>query len=422
MLDVKYLREHEDEVRLNFFRRGEASVALFEKFLTIDTEWRKVKYRIDAFRSQQNVLNKDIAQAKKSGEDASVFFESVQALVKDAEKATLVLETLEDERISILLQLPNLLHPDVPDGVGEKGNVVVKTWGTPRSFDFEVVNHAALVESLGLADFDQGRRVSGQGFNYLLNDLASLDWALQRYGLDCLREAGFTLLQVPLLMSGSTMRGVVNFGDFSEVIYKIDGEDMFLLPTAEHALVPFLQGKTLVSKELPLKLGAVSPAFRKEIGGHGVDMKGLFRMHQFYKVEQVVACAAEDSSSMFSFMQGLSEKFFESLGIPYRVVAICAGDLGAKFYQQYDIEAWFPRQNAYAEVTSCGNCTDYQSRKLGIRLDRAGALEYVHLLNNTMVATSRAMVAILENYQRKDGKVDVPKVLIPYMNGKKVIG
>lgn len=220
-----------------------------------------------------------------------------------------------------------------------------------------------------------------------------------------------------MMLNHETLDGVVDLSAFQEVIYKVQDEDLHLIGTAEHSLVSMLRDKTLDVKQLPMKVCAVTPCFRKEIGGHGVDMKGIFRMHQFNKVEQVVFTTPENSSKMLQTMQKITEQFFQSLKIPYRVIEICSGDLGGKFAKQYDIEAWFPRQDAYCEVTSAGNCTDYQARRLNIKYMDKGERNYVHILNNTMVATSRAMVAILENYQQKDGSVKIPSVLYKYMHG-----
>ena len=250
-----------------------------------------------------------------------------------------------------------------------------------------------------------------------------MDLALQRYGVDFLLENEFTPVVPPMLLNHDTLLGALNgLHDFKEVVYKIENEDLYLIGTAEHTLVSMMKNKILEKSELPIKLFAVTPCFRKEIGGHGIDMKWLFRMHQFNKVEQVVFCEPKDSKKILIYMEKLTEKFFQSLEIPYRILEICSADLGAKFSKQRDIEAWFPRQNEYREVTSAGSCTDFQAVALNIRYKEADVKKYVHILNNTMVATSRAMVAILENYQQKDGSVKVPKVLVKYMNGKKFIG
>ena len=273
-----------------------------------------------------------------------------------------------------------------------------------------------------MADFDAGRSNAGQGFNYLLGDMALLDNALQRYGVDFLVSRGFKLVIPPIMLNFETLSGAVNgIQDFQDIVYKVEDEDMYLIGTAEHSLVSLYKGRTLSKKDLPMRLCAVTPCFRKEIGAHGVDTKGLFRMHQFNKVEQVVYCTPEESFELLEKLQRITEEFFESLEIPYRVIEICSGDLSAKFAKQYDIEAWFPRQDKYAEVTSAGSCTDYQARHLNIRYTDDKETRYLHILNNTMVATSRAMVTIIENYQNADGSITIPTVLQKYMHGKKKI-
>ena len=319
-----------------------------------------------------------------------------------------------------LVQLPNMLHDKTPIGEDESKNPELKKVGKPKKLDYELINHAELAEKLNLADFDASRNSSGQGFSYIMGELAQLDLALQRYGIDFLIKKGFTPVVPPMLLNKKTLQGAVNFGDFEDVIYKVENEDYYLIGTAEHPLVALNQGKIVNKKDLPVKLCAVTPCFRKEIGSHGLDTKGLFRVHQFNKVEQVMLTTFDNSFEKLEEMQKITEEFFESLEIPFRVIEICSGDLGDKFAKQYDIEAWFPRQKDYREVTSAGNCTDYQARKLNIQYMDGNEKNYVHILNNTMVATSRAMVAILENFQEKDGTVKMPKVLHKYLTFKEI--
>jgi len=316
-----------------------------------------------------------------------------------------------------------MIHKSVPIGKDSSKNKEIRKWGKPIKPSFKLINHAELIEKFGFADFDAGRTNSGQGFNYLLGDMAMLDHALQRYGVDFLLKKGFTPVVPPMMLNFQTFLGAASgLKDVQDIVYKIENEDLYLIGTAEHSLVSMLKSKTLKKEELPLRVCALTSCFRKEIGSHGVDTKGLFRMHQFNKVEQVVFSHPENSFKILEEMQKITEEFFKSLKIPYRVIEICSGDLGDKFAKQYDIESWSPRQNAYTEITSAGNCTDFQARALNIKYWDKGERKHVRVLNNTMVATSRAMVAILENFQQKDGTVKVPKVLEKYMNGKKVIG
>ncbi len=418
MIDIKILREHSDEVKENVKRRHKPDLLKYvDEFVKYDKEWRKEKQHNDELRSRRNKISLEISTAKKAKKDISTLLKEAteipQQLVDSDARTAHLLEKMNE----CLIHIPNLLHGSVPMGNDEKSNKECKKVGVPKKISFELLSHSDLAEHLGVSDFEQGRIVAGQGFNYISGSLALLDLALQRYGIDFLLKRGFTVVVPPMMLNHETLSGAVDLSAFSEVIYKVEGEDLFLIGTAEHSLVSMMKGKTVKKDQLPLKFCAVTPCFRKEIGGHGVDMKGLFRMHQFNKVEQVVYSTPESSFTLLEEMQKITEEFFKSLAIPFRVIEICAGDLGGKFAKQYDIEAWFPRQQSYREVTSAGNCTDYQARRLNIHYQEGSEKKHVHILNNTMVATSRAMVAILENYQNKDGSVTIPNVLVPYMNG-----
>ncbi len=389
--------------------------------LQLDEQWRKLKSESDELRAKRNKFSQQINKLKKAKKDASKAIKEAAAVpgkLKDLEEK---MKKVEEKLKSALYIIPNLLGPKVPIGKDAAENVEIKKVGKPKKFDYELKTHSQLAEDLGIADFEQGTIVAQRGFNYIHGQLALLDLALQRYGLDFLLKKGFTPVVPPLLLNRDTLNGAVDLTAFEDVIYKVEKEDLYLIGTAEHALVSLNKNKLINEKDLPIKLCAVTPSFRKEIGGHGVDTKGLFRMHQFNKVEQVVLTKPEDSFKMLEELQKISEEFFKSLEIPFRVIELCSGDLGDKFAKQYDIEAWFPRQNAYKEITSAGNCTDYQARRLNTKYLTGKGKQYPHILNNTMVATSRAMVAILENFQNKDGTVTVPKVLQKY-TGFKIIG
>ena len=422
MIDLKDLRENPQSYRENIKKRFK-SPEIVDSVLALDSKWRELKFKADRFRGERNKLSEQINQEKKKGKNVS-------SLIKQAQEKLVLLEKTQREEQETYEKLkkevnkiPNLMHTSVPLGKDAEQNVVRRKWGKIPKQKFEMMNHAELLEKFNLADFDAGRSNAGQTFNYLIGDMALLDYALQRYGLEFITKKGFIPIVPPMLLNFETLLSVLNgLEDFENVVYKIEKEDLYLIGTAEHPLASLLKNKTLGKKELPIKLCAVTPCFRKEVGAHGLDTKGLFRMHQFNKVEQVVFCAEENSYKLIEEMLKITEDFFKSLKIPFRVIEICSGDLGAKFSKQYDIEAWFPRQGKYAEVTSAGNCTDFQARALNTKYIEGNEKKYVHILNNTMVATSRAMVAILENYQQKDGSVLVPKVLQKYMNGKKVIG
>ncbi|MBI1972643.1 serine--tRNA ligase [Candidatus Woesearchaeota archaeon] len=424
MLDIKFLRDNPQLVKENLKKRGQSEkIPWVDQLIKEYKEYLDLKQEAEQLRHKRNILSQDINKLQKEGKD-------IQAKVKDVREIPELIKKLEGRQDQLeqsintkLLSIPNILHKAVPLGKDEKDNRVIKRWGKPVKPKFELINHAELMEKLNLADFETARKNSGQGFNYLIGAMALLDLAIQRYGMEFAIRNKFVPVIPPMLLHHEALLGALSgLKDFEDVIYKIEKEDLYLIGTAEHPLVTMHRDKTFQEKELPLKYCAVSPCFRKEIGGHGVDMKGLFRMHQFNKVEQVVFSKPEDSYKLMEFMQKITEKFFQSLKIPYRVVEICSGDLGAKFSKQWDIEAWFPRQNAYREITSAGNCTDYQARALNIKYsNKKQEKQYVHILNNTMVATSRAMVAILENYQQKDGSIKIPIVLQKYMFGLKKI-
>ena len=420
MIDIKLIRDNFAEVKKNVARRGKPEhLKNLEELAKRDKEFRDIKPKVDGLRHRRNKISEEINQAKKNKNPVNKLIKEAKEIPEKLKELEQKETKLQQEIKDLLMRVPNLIHDKVPNGKTEEDNVELRKWGKISKFNFPLKSHSELIEELGIGDFDAGREAAGQGFNYLLRELAVLDNALQRYGVDFLLERGFTLVVPPMMLNRNTLSGVVDLAAFHEVIYKIEGEDLYLIGTAEHSLVSMMKSKVIDYNKLPLRFCAVTPCFRKEIGGHGVDTKGIFRMHQFNKVEQVIYSKPEDSQKILDEIQGITEKFFQSLNIPYRVIEICSGDLGGKFARQYDIEAWFPRQNSYKEVTSAANCTDYQARRLNIKYDKKGEREFVHILNNTMVATSRAMVAILENYQQKDGSVKIPDVLAPYMNGKK---
>ncbi len=421
MLDIKFIVENPIKVKDSLKKRFRSDKIWLVDELIKDYKFSKsLKKDIDDIRAKRNKLSKEINLLKKSKKDAT-------KQLAQASKIPNKLKTLEEDVTLLkkeinkkIIQIPNILHPSVPKGKDSKANPTIKKIGTPKKFSFKLKSHEEIAENLNIADFDAGRLVSGQGFNYLAGELAQLDFALQRYGVDFLLKNKFKLITPPLMLNKKTLAGAVNLTDFEDVIYKIENEDLYLIATGEHPLVSMFTKKTLNKKDLPIKLCTITPCFRKEIGSHGVDTKGLFRMHQFNKVEQVVFSTKENSFKILEELQKLTEQFFKSLELPFQVVEICSGDLGDKFARQYDIEAWFPRQKKYAEITSAGNCTDYQSRKLNIKYTDGKEKQYVHILNNTMVATSRAMVAILENFQQKDGSIQIPKILHKYTGFKQI--
>ncbi|MSS74147.1 serine--tRNA ligase [Candidatus Pacearchaeota archaeon] len=424
MFDIKFLRENPDIVKENIKKKNKKDrLKLVDEIISKDIKWRALKGEVDNIRSSRNKISKEIADAKKLGKD-------VKKLLKEAGEIPAKIESLEkqmyefeNEISQMLKKIPNIMHKDVPLGKDDSENKEWEVIGKPRKFDFEVRSHAEIAENLGVADFDASAKTSGNGFYYLQGDLALLNQALIRFVLDKLVQKGFTYVETPLMLRSDVIKNVTDLNDMTNQIYKIEGEDLYLIGTSEHSLIGRYIDTIIQEKKLPLKFNSYSMCFRKEIGSHGIDEKGIYRSHQFNKIEMVVVCKPSESMKFFEELKKITVEIFKELGIPVRVLAICSGDLGDLKHIQVDIEAWSPRKKGYFEVGSCSNLTDAQARKLKIRIDPGTGEKYVpHTLNNTAIATSRAMVAILENYQQKDGTVKIPDVLVSYMYGKKVIG
>jgi seryl-tRNA synthetase len=420
VIDPELMRKEPERVLANLERRRNPDLTrLFEEARAKDAEWRGVVVEADGLRKRRNELSHQIADERKRGVPSSTLDDEAKR-IPDALRTVEARETeIRAARDLLVRRLPNLLDASVPYGKDDTENVVAATWGEPAPATAGLLPHGELLEKLGMAEFDRARRSSGAGFYYLKGPVVLLDLALQRFALDLLAGKGFTPVAPPYLLRQGPYEGVTDLADFENVMYKIDGEDLYLIATSEHPLAALYAGEILDEDTLPIRLAGVSPCFRKEIGGHGVDQKGVFRVHQFQKVEQFVFCRPEESGAVHEEIRANAEEVFRQLRIPYRVVNVCTGDVGTVAAKKYDIEAWFPRQQAYREVVSCSNCTDYQARRLGIRLGKAGkpGKRVPHTLNSTAVATSRALAVILEQYQQTDGTVTVPEVLRPYLGG-----
>ena len=423
MQDIGLVRENPDAIRRDLERRGaKDKEALLDSVIRWDKDWRRALAEADGLKRRRNEITKEIGAAKKAGR-------STDRLRREAAALPAKIETLDHEIAELaakirdgLLRLPNLLHESVPVGKDETENVEVARWGTPRTFEFELRPHGELLEALRLADFERARKVAGAGFVYLLGDLVRLDQALLTFALDYMVKQGFTPVFPPFMLRRAAYEGVVDLGDFESVMYKIDGDDLYLIATSEHPIGAMFMDEVIDQDRLPLRFTGLATQFRREIGAHGVDTKGLFRMHQFNKIEQFVFCRPEESWTWHEKLRSNGEAIYRLLEIPYRVVNCCTGDIGTVAAKKYDIEAWYPRQKAYREVISCSNCTDYQARRLNIRAGKVGGDKFVpHTLNSSAMATSRGLVAVLENHQNADGSVTVPKVLRPYMGGQDVI-
>jgi seryl-tRNA synthetase len=315
------------------------------------------------------------------------------------------------------------MHETVPTGKDEHDNVEVRKWGAPPQFSFKPLDHIDLAFKLDLIDLERAARVAGARFYYLKKDLVKLNYALINCALDFIARKGYTLIQPPYLLRKEVLSGAVALSDFEETIYKIEGEDLYLIATSEHALNALHFGEILDGKALPIKYGGVSSCFRKEAGAHGRDTKGIFRVHQFEKIEQFVFCKPEDSWSEHERLLSNAEGFFQALSLPYRIVNVCSGDLGTVAAKKYDLEVWLPGQDSYREAVSCSNCTSYQAVRSNIRYrdKTSDPTEYVHTLNSTFVATERTLIAIMENRQQSDGSILIPEILRPYMNGQDAI-
>jgi len=422
-LDIKQIRENPETVRDNLAkRRDEEKLRLLEKVISMDKEWRQVVEEANKLKHERNVVSKSISELKREGKDAAAELQRASELPKELEKLEEKRKELEASVRQGLMRLPNILHESVPVGVDDSDNLEVSKWGDISAKDFEIKAHGELLESLGLADFERARKVAGAGFLYMMGPLVQLDQALINFALDLLIERGYVPVEPPFMIRREPYEGVTDLEDFESVMYKIEGEDLYLIATSEHPIAAMYQGEIIDEDKLPLKYAGFSTNFRREIGSRGVDTRGLFRMHQFNKVEQFIFSTPEDSWTYHEELLKNAEDLHQMLEIPYRVVNDCTGDIGTVAAKKYDIEAWSPRQGKYVEVVSCSNCTDYQARRLRIRVGKVGGEKRVlHTLNSTALATSRTLVAILENNQTADGSVTVPEALRPYMKGMEVI-
>jgi seryl-tRNA synthetase len=419
MLDVKLLRETPDVIRADLRKRGMTDrLHLVDDAIAADSEWRNAKVQAEALRHEMNEVNRTIAALAKSKRPIESEQKRVREISQKEEEFARVqaaqLQVLE----TILMSLPNILHESVPIGKDDSENVTVRTWGKPQKFDFQPKDHIDVLTDLGMVDMERASRVAGARFFFLKGDAVKLEHAIMRYAIDALSKKGLLPVEPPFMMRRAPYAGVTDLNDFGPVIYKIEGEDLYMIATSEHPLVAMHMDEILEGKELPLMYCGFSPCFRVEAGAHGKDTKGIFRTHQFYKVEQISFARPEDSWTIHEQLIANAEEIFQSLGLHYRVVNVCTGDMGSVASKKYDLEAWMPVQGRFREMVSCSNCTDYQARRLKIRFrDRqSDATRLVHTLNSTAV-TTRVLVAIAENFQQQDGSVKIPRALFPYMGG-----
>jgi len=431
-----YLRNNPKKIKWSQRRRG-LDERVVDEARMYDELWRVIQKKLDELRHERNELARLISKLR--GEERRRAVERAKEISREIESFELLASEYKRKRDVILLSIPNIVHETVPVGRDENDNVPIKFYGKPKVWrgyldqflkqigdnkvEYEVVDyrplgHATAVERFGWADTMRAAKVAGSRFYYLFEDLVWLDFALMLYALDYLAKKGFIVVEPPFMLRRKPYEGVVSFEDFEEMIYKVEKEDLYLIATAEHPLAALHMNEVIEENDLPLTYVGVSPCFRKEAGAHGKDTKGIFRVHQFNKVEQFVFAKPENSWEWFEKLIANAEELWQGLGIPYRVVSICTGDLGVVASKKYDLEAWMPAQGRYREMVSCSNCTDYQSYRLNIRFAKvkgAPAEGYVHTLNSTAIATSRAITAIIENNQEPDGTVIIPKVLRKYL-------
>jgi seryl-tRNA synthetase len=420
MLDIKLIREHPEIVRNDLKKRGDLEkLKMLGDLIEYDKHWRRLLTEVNELRHRRKVVTAEIARLKKRSEDVSRQMEEAKRIPQDIKKLENQVGEYKEKVDRILLRLPNILHESVPFGKDESENVVVKIVGKPPKFDFEPKSHVEIALNLGLIDFDRAAKVAGHGFYYLKGDLARLDYAIMNYTIDFLGKRGYTLIEPPFMMRKKPYLGVTDLEFFGDQLYKLKNEDLYLIATSEHPMAATFMDEVIGKKDLPIKFVGVSPCFRKEVGAHGKYTKGLFRVHQFNKIEQFIFCLPEDSWKFHEELQRNSEDLYRGLGLHFRVVNVCTGDIGIIAAKKYDIEVWMA-DGTYREAGSNSNCTGYQARRLNIRFrEKEGQAPagFVHTLNNTALATSRTIIAILEQYQQKDGSVIIPEVLRPSMGG-----
>jgi len=420
MLDIRLIRENPETVRKNLEkRRDPEKLRLLDELIQLDKEWRQLLTRVNELRHQRRIVTEEVAKLKKEGKSAAQKLVEAKIIPEEIQKLEKQAEERKEKVNVILLRLPNLLHESVPIGKDESANEIVRVVGKPPTFDFKPKNHLEIAQNLGLIDAERAAKVAGHGFYYLKEDLARLDLAIANYAIDLMTKRGYLLVEPPFMMRKRPYIGATDLEFFADQLYKIEGEELYMIATAEHPLAGLYMDEVIEQKDLPIKLVGFSANFRKEVGAHGKYTKGLFRVHQFNKVEQFVFCMPQDSWKFHEELQKNAEDMYTELGLHFRTVNVCTADVGNLAAKRYDIEVWMA-DGVYREIGSNSNCTDYQARRLNIRYrEKRGVAPagFVHTVNNTALATSRTMVAILEQFQQKDGSVAVPKVLRQYMGG-----
>jgi seryl-tRNA synthetase len=423
MIDIKLIRDNPELVKENIRKKfQDERLPLVDKILKLDEEWRKLKYEGDRLRAERNKISEDINKAKKSKNEklAVSLIKKAKDIPGEIERIAKKGDKLEGEIKNIMFVIPNIIHKSVPIGKNDKENVEIKKIGKPKEFDFPVKSHVEIGEDLGVLDFDTSAKTSGKGFYFMKGDLALLNMALINFARDHMVKNGFLYVEPPLMIKKEILSGVYSNAEIDAMAYKVEDEDLYLIATSEHPLIGQFINKIVKKEELPVLQTGYSMCFRKEIGSHGIDEKGIYRTHQFNKQEMIVICHPDDSYKWYDKMLKYSVELFKALEIPIRILECCSGDLADLKAKSCDLEAWSPRQKKYFEITSLTNMEESQARRLNIKIEEKGKRYFAHTLNNTVIATSRALVAILENNQQKDGSVKIPKVLQKYTGFKEI--
>ena len=425
MIDIKFLRENPDVVKENIKKKfQDAKLPLVDEVIELDAKLRQTKQRVESLRADRNRISKEIGAFMAKGEKDKA--EEAKAKVKEFSDEEAALDKLEaelDEKITkIMMTIPNIIDPTVPIGKDDSENVEITRYGEPVVPDFEVPYHTEIMERLNGIDLDSARKVAGNGFYYLMGDIARLHSAVISYARDFMIDRGFTYCVPPFMIRSNVVTGVMSFAEMDAMMYKIEGEDLYLIGTSEHSMIGKFIDTILDENTLPRTLTSYSPCFRKEKGAHGIEERGVYRIHQFEKQEMIVVCKPEDSKMWFDKLWQNTVDLFRSMDIPVRTIECCSGDLADLKVKSYDVEAWSPRQKKYFEVGSCSNLGDAQARRLKIRVNGEKGKYFAHTLNNTVVAPPRMLIAFLENNLNADGTISIPEVLRPYMGGKDHIG
>ena len=424
MIDIKLIREDKDRVIENIKKKfQDEKIPLVEEIYELDVEYRDVKLKMDEARAEKNRLSSEIGNLMrdKKVDEANEIKKKVNAMGEEIDTLT----KREDELSKIIrekmMKIPNIVAYSVPVGKDDTENVEVERFGEPIVPDYEIPYHADILANFNALDKDASGRTSGNGFYYLMGDAARLSSAMLSYARDFMIDKGFTYCIPPFMIRSDVVTGVMSFAEMDAMMYKIEGEDLYLIGTSEHSMIGKFKDQIIKPESLPITMTSYSPCFRKEVGAHGIEERGIYRVHQFEKQEMIVLCEPEDSEEWYERMWKYTVELFRSLDIPVRQLECCTGDLADLKYKSCDIEAWSPRQQKYFEVGSCSNLTDAQARRLGIRVKSDKGNYYLHTLNNTVLASTRALIALLENNYQSDGSVLIPKALQPYMGGKERI-